>query len=177
MRQVYYEEEQKLKDNRWLLVLLLIFVLGAIFPLVNGIYWQVIKGQPWGDKPMSDAGIISLFAIIFLICCAASWLLISMKLHFIVDSEGFHYKFFPNEPRWSTISKDEIIYFDFVKKNKLSPFGYRRHWFVKTKTMNVNGVVHLTLHLKNGRKIQFGSRNREGLEWAMKKLIPKNEII
>lgn len=177
MRRIYYEEEQNLKDNRWLWVLLLIFTMGALLPLIDGMYWQVIKGQPWGDKPMSDDGIIALFIIIFIICCLVTWIMVSMKLHVIIDAEGVHYKFFPNEPKWSTISKEEIIDFDIAKKNIFSRFGHRRHWFLKTKTMNVNGTVHLSLYLKNGRKIQLGSRNPEGLKWAMKKLIPKNEII
>ena len=176
MRRIYYEEEQHLRNNQWLYVGMLVITMGALLPLIKGIQRQIVNGEPWGDKPMSDNGIIALTVFVFVICCLLTWLIVSMKLHVIIDAEGVHYKFFPNEPRWSTISKEEIIDFE-VEKKKLLSFGHHRKWFVKTKSMNVNGTFQLSLFLRNGKKVQLGSRNPEGLRWAMKKLLPKNELI
>ena len=177
MRKIYYEEEQSLKSNRWLYVCMLTLTLGALLPLIHGIYWQVVKGIPWGQKPMSDEGIIALTVVVFVIGCLVTWLLVSMKLHVIIDTEGVHYRFFPDSSKWSTISKEEIIDFEVQRKNIFFRFGHHAKWFTKAKTINVNGDFHLSLFLKNGKKIQLGSRNPEGLRWAMRKLVPKNEII
>lgn len=175
MRLIYYEEEQNLNHSPWLWVLLLIFTLGALFPLVNGFYWQIIKGQPWGDKPMSDAGIIALVIAILLLSGFMGSIIVFMKLHVIIDMQGVHYQFFPNERKWNTITKDAILYYEIGKKNIFIRYGYYRYWFVRTKTMNVNGTVHLSLHLTNGRKVELGSRNPEGLQWAMKKLFSQHD--
>lgn len=155
---------------------MLALTMGALLPLIKGIHSQIVKGQPWGDKPMSDHGIIALTVVVFVICCLATWLMVSIKLHVIIDTEGVHYRFFPNEPRWTTISREEIIDFE-VEKKKLFSFGHHRKWFVKTKSMNVTGTFQLSLFLRNGKKLQLGSANPEGLRWAMRKLLPKNEPI
>ena len=177
MRKVYYEEEQNLRTNQWLYVCILILTLGALLPLIHGIYWQVMKGIPWGEKPMSNEGIIALAAAVFAIACFVTWITVSVKLHVIIDTEGVHYRFFPDSPRWSTIGKDDIIDFDVEEKHVFLRFGYHARWFSKIRTMNVNGNFHLSLFLKNGKKINLGSKNPEGLKWAMRKLIPKNETI
>jgi len=147
-----------------------------MLPLITGIYWQILKGEPWGDKPMSNEGLVALSVSVFLICCLVTWILFSMKLHVIIDAEGVHYRFFPYEPKWHLIRREEIIDFDVRKKNIFSRLGYHRKW-LKSKTMNVNGFAHLSLFLINGKKLKLGSNNPEGLKWAMRKLIPKNEII
>jgi hypothetical protein len=177
MRKIFYEEEQRLKDNQWLYVCMLTLTMAALLPLIRGMHLQIVQGEPWGNKPMSNEGIIALTVFIFLICGLVTWIMISTKLHVIIDADGVHYRFFPHEPRWCMVSKEEIMDFEVEKKNLFTLFGHHRKWFVKTKTMNVNGNFHLALFLKNGKKLQLGSRNPEGLRWAMKKLLPKNEII
>jgi hypothetical protein len=177
MRRIFYEEDQQLRNNPWIYVFMLAVTMSVLLPLIQGIYQQVIEGRPWGDEPMSDNALIALSVIIFALCCGVTWMLTSMKLHVIIDSEGVHYRFFPNEPRWRTIRKEEIIDFDIHKTNLFNRFGHHRQWFIKTKRMNVNGRVLLSLRLKSGKKIKLGSRNPEGLEWAMKKLITEHELM
>lgn len=74
-----------------------------------------------------------------------------------------------HSPKWSTD-------FDVEKKSIFFRFGHHK-WFAIGKNINVNGDFHLLLFLKNGKKIQLGSKNPEGLKWAMGKLIAKNEKI
>lgn len=156
---------------------MLTLTLGALLPLIHGIHWQVMKGIPWGEKPMSNEGIVAFTAVVFAIACFVTWLVVSMKLHVIIDAEGVHYRLFPASPKWSTFAKDEIIDFNVEKRNLFLRFGHHAKWFSKDKTVNVNGNFHLSLFLKSGKKINLGSKNPEGLKWAMRKLIPKNEII
>jgi len=176
MRRIHYEEEQRL-SNPWILVSIVAVMMAAVLPLLQGLYWQLLKGEPWGSEPMSDQGLIRFSAFILAVCGLISWLVIAMKLHVIIDDRGVHYRFFPNEPKWSAISREEIADFHIEKKNIFNGFGYRRLWFSKTRIMNLSGSVFLSLRLKNGRRIKLGSRNPEGLAMAMNKLIPENELI
>lgn len=176
MRRVYYEETQHLRNSPWIFVLTIALTLGAMLPLLRGIHQQVGKNIPWGNEPMSDQGLLALTAFIFAISCGIVWIFAMMKLHVIIDEAGVHYRFVPNEPKWSTVTREEIIDFAIEKKNLFNGFGHHRQWFIHTKTMNLNGKVLLSLRLKNGKKIKLGSQNPEGLEWAMKKLIPQPEM-
>lgn len=46
--------------RRWgLSVLLLTTALGTIGLFGYGIYTRIVKGNPWGDRPMSDGGLIA----------------------------------------------------------------------------------------------------------------------
>jgi hypothetical protein len=150
--------------------------MAALLPLIRAIHLQVVQGEPWGDKPMSNDGLIAMTIFMFSICALVTWIVVSTKLHVIIDTEGVHYRFFPHEPKWSMVSKEEIMDFEVEKKNLFALFAHHQKWFEKTKTMNVNGNFHLTLFLKNGKKLKIGSGNPEGLQWAMKKLLPKNEM-
>jgi hypothetical protein len=173
----YYEEEQSLKDNHWIWVLLLAITLGALLPVVYGIYWQIFKGQPWGDESMSNYGAIIVFIFLLFCCVLMNWVILSMKLHLKVDTEGVHYKFFPEFAKWIHISKEEIADYKIEKTNFLKSLGHRRHKFKKGKSINVNGSVLLFLRLTDGKELQLGSRDPEGLESAMKKLFSSREII
>jgi len=70
---------------------------------------------------------VALSIIVLSICVVAGWILISMKLNFVIDMGTVRYKFFPNEPKWSLVSKDDIIDFGIAKRNIFSPLGHHRH--------------------------------------------------
>jgi hypothetical protein len=150
--------------------------MGALLPLIHGIYWQILRGEQWGNRPMSTVGLVALSTFVLLVCCLVTWILTAIKLHVIIDAEGVHYRFFPHEPRWQAIRREEIIDFKVEKKNILNRSVHHRKWF-STKSMNVNGSDQLLLFLINGKKLKLGSNNPEGLKWAMRRLIPRNEII
>src|SRR5688500_10202000 len=136
MRRILYEEEQRLRNNPWIYVFMLAITMSAMIPLIQAIYRQVLKGEPWGNEPMSNEGLFVFFFIILALCIGVTWMLASMKLHVVIDSEGIHYRFYPHEPKWTAITKEEIIDFDIEKTNIFNRFGHHKQWFTKTKRMN-----------------------------------------
>jgi hypothetical protein len=169
----YHEEEQSYKQNPWTWVVLLAICLGALLSVANGLYWQLLKGEQWGD--MSDGGLILLASFPLFMCALISWLILSVKLQVVVDTSGVSYKFFPQQPKWVKISKEEIARFTVEKRNLRSAIRHLND-SEKVKSMNVNGRAMISLELKNGKKIRLGSANPEGFAWAMKKLFSSNEI-
>ena len=179
MSRSYFEETQVLRENRWVWIALIVIASAALLPLIYGLYWQLGMGEPWGDKPMTDQGIIFLFLFILFTVALLFWILLSLKLEVKIDQEGLHYRFFPNKPRWSLITKDEIVSFQVRKRYNLFESGgrgYHRNWFRKTKSMSIHGYKNLLVTLKNGEKIMLGTRDPEGIEIGMKKLMNKNDL-
>jgi hypothetical protein len=179
MARLYFEETQMLRDNRWVWILVIIFTLITFLPLLDGLYWQLAKGEPWGNKPLSDNGLIFLFLTVLVAWSLGAYFLLAMKLETKVDEHGFHYKFFPRKPKWHIIQRNEIAEY----KIEALPFfrggkrvGYHRNIITNTRTFRIGGKKQLSLKLGNGQHFIFGTKNPEGLEHAMNKMIHVKEI-
>jgi hypothetical protein len=176
MNRKYHEEVQALRDNPWFRVLLIALTIAAVLPIGSGLYWQIFKGQPWGNEPMSNNGLIALFLLLIVVCVVVNWLLLSRKLELKIGEDGVHYRLFPQQLKWAMISKSEIADFT-IERKKFPNFRIRHAQLTKRqKIMDINGNVLLSLQLKNGQKIRLGSRNPEAVAWAMRKLFSSNEI-
>src|SRR5436190_18390581 len=112
MSRAYFEEVQSLRQNRWIWIVIITTILMTLLPLFDGIYWQIIKGEPWGEKPISNNGLIALFIFMIAISAFVTWILLSTKLETRINEEGLHYKFFPAKPKWVLVSKEEISSFE-----------------------------------------------------------------
>jgi hypothetical protein len=175
----YFEEVQALKDNRWIWMLLIVASLGALLPLIYGLYWQVGNGQPWGNEPMSDNALIALTVFIFMAMIATAWILLSVKLEVKIDPNGIHYKFFPDKPAWRLISRDEIDSYEIRKRSnifELVGFGSRGDWLKETKSLAIRGTKHLLVQLKNRERIILGTQDPEAMERALEKLLHKKQV-
>jgi len=180
MSRPYFEEVQKFRDNRWMWVIVFGASLSSILPLANGLYWQLYKGELWGNEPLSNNGIIMLFLVVLISLGIASAVLLSMKLEVKIDHEGIHYRFVPIKPKWQLITKDQIAEYKLVPRFKLfqsGGVGHHRNRLTKTRSFRIQGGKHLYLRLHNGEKLLLGTQNLEGIEWAMKRLMTINEPI
>ena len=83
---ILFSEKQKFKQW-WLLVILLI-VNGVI---LIGIFKQLITDQPFGDKPMSNLGLL-LTAIPMLLI---TLLILNIRLNTLIKEDGIYVRFFP----------------------------------------------------------------------------------
>jgi hypothetical protein len=178
MSRPYLEETQTLKDSQWLWVLMIVIAAGAIIPLAYGLYWQVGRGEPWGDEPMSDSGLIGL-TIFVAICTAVMFACMALtKLELKIDEIGIHYRFVPYRRKWSLITPHEIESFEV---NNMKSFvgmcrvGYHKNVLNNSTTMNLVGTKQIMLRLRNNRKIMIGTTNAEGAGLAMKKLFNSND--
>jgi hypothetical protein len=178
MSRYYFEEVQRFRDQSWLLVLVLTISLGAIIPLIYGMYWQILQDVPWGDQPMSDTGMVVLFLFVILCMGVMAFMLLSMKLEVRLDEQGIHYRFIPLKNEWQLIRKDQISEYRFEKGMRLfttGGVGYHRNVFTKTRSYRIFGSSCLSLKLNSGDKLLLGTRKPGEMEWALKKLITINQ--
>jgi len=145
-----FKEVQKI--TQWWLWLLLIVL--ALIP-VYGIYRQIFQGEVFGDKPMSDSGLI-VSAIIPFGILVLFWF---SKLQTQININEIQIKFIPfitKKIEWKEVKSAQVISYGFV--------GYGIRLFTKYGTVyNTKGNKGLALELKNGKKLLLGTQKMEEL--------------
>ena len=180
MQRVYFEEVQAFRENRWVVALVIAVLLAALLPLAYGLHQQLVMGIPWGDKPMSDNGLIAMFLVVIVSVGIGAFMILSSRLEVKVDGDNLRYRYFPITPQWQLITRALIDSYSLEKGFRMfrsSGFGHHRSFLLRTRSYRIRGARYLSLKLKNGQTILLGTQNPEGLEWAMKKLMAKTETI
>jgi len=158
----YFTEEQYFRQP-WLWIVILFFPAFSLY----GIFEQVIQGNPIGNQPMSDEGVISFSILIGLGLPILFWF---MKLKLRVSDHGLHYQFFPVHFKERLIPFEDIKHYKARTYSPLKEFGgWGIRFGFESKAYNVKGDKGLQLELTNGRKVLFGSQDHKALEKAMKK--------
>jgi len=151
----------------WLWVLLPATALGTIGLFGYGIYTQIIEGNPWGDRPMSDAGLLTTAIATTILVAGVAALILSARLTTEVRSDGLHIRFFPL--KWKAINFDTIASYEARTYRAIRDYGgYGIRWGRAGKAYIVGGNEGLQLMLNDGRKILIGSRRAGELEAAMR---------
>ena len=124
-------------------------------PPLWGIYYQVILGKPFGNKPASDHALYILAALLLFL---AFFFLRIAKLETWITKEGMDVRFFPfhitaRHYFWGDIDK--------VIVRNYSPIGEYGGWGLKSgsggDTYNVSGEQGIQLVFKSGRKLLVGT--------------------
>lgn len=146
-----FKEEQKF--TQWWLWLILIGI--ALIP-VYGIYKQIYQGEVFGDKPMSNLGLIA-FVIFMLLFLLLFWL---FKLTTEINTKEIKIQFFPlvnKVVEWKDVKSAQVLNYGFVG-------GWGIRLFTKYGTVyNIKGNKGLALELKNGKKLLVGTQKMEEL--------------
>jgi hypothetical protein len=151
----------------WLWVLLLVAALGTVGLFGYGIYVQVIQGTPWGDRPMSDGGLIITGVATTLLTVGMAALLLSARLITEVRSDGLHIRFFPM--RWKAIPYESIASYQARTYHPIRDYGgWGIRWGREGKAYIVSGDEGLQLLLNDGRKVLIGSQRPQELEAAVR---------
>lgn len=179
MNKEYFFEEQKFT---WIWPLLIPAHFILLFMVFYGNYKQLVKGEVFGNTPMSDTGLVlfSLSLLIFFILLDML-LLKWMKLQTKINKEGIFYRYPPLINHWKQIKTNEIENYEVGKYNAFLEFGgwgYRYSFFRKKgKALNVYGNKGLIMQLKNGNRLVIGTQKEAELKKAMHKLMhPITEI-
>ncbi len=156
------EFKEKQKFTQWWLWLLSIG-LGAI--AVYGFIQQVLFGVDFGDKPMSNIGLI-IFTLFVFGFIYFNWY---MTLITEITNEGIKVRFVPfvkKEIKWNELKSAKIVNYGFV--------GYGIRLGSKYGTVyNMRGDKGLAVELNNGKKFVIGTQK----ELELKKVVEKCQLL
>jgi hypothetical protein len=162
---VHFHEIQQFRQ-RLLWILLLSTTIFIFIVFVYGMVKQIILGETWGTKPMSDTALAIVGSISILFMGGLTSLFYVLKLITEVKNDGLYIQFFP-------FSRQKIP-FDNIKKcevRQYSPIkeygGWGIRWGRKGKAYNVSGNRGVQLELLKGKPILIGSQRPEELAQAI----------
>jgi hypothetical protein len=132
---------------------------------------------PWGNNP-AETGILYLILLFELVIMVGIILLIyKMRLKVEIKTDGIWFSYPPLIRKWRCIKKEEIESFKVRTYRPVAEYG---GWGIKgssrNKAYNISGNVGLQLYLKDDRKILFGTRESQAIEYAMKKMMNSERL-
>lgn len=175
MEKILFREEQRF-NQIWLKVLLYLLAIANLYIFGNAIYKQLITGEPWGDNPMSDIGLIFFVCFIFAVWGGILFLLERSKLITLIKHNEIRLRFPP------LFSKEKIITMEVIKKMELRKYnpilefgGWGIRYGIKGKAYNVKGNMGLQLYFKNGKRLLIGTQKPEQIKWVISKMNSERE--
>jgi hypothetical protein len=161
-----FTETQRFRQP-WLWALTAVPSVAVAVFLGWALYQQVVRGEPFGDQPASDAVLLaialpSIFVIAFIV-----WMLYAVRLVTEVRSDGLAVRFWPG--RWRHHAYSEIVAFEAVTVRPIRDYG---GWGVRFKRGEraylVNGNRGVRLELADGKRVMIGSQRPDDLLAAIR---------
>jgi len=158
-----FNEEQKFRQ--WWVGILM---TGFAFVPLYGIYQQLIMGEPFGDKPMSN---LVLFLFSFLTFGIIT-LFYSIQLKTEINKFELRFAFLPfyrRSIKWEDVESAKVISYVVL--------GYGVKFGSKYGTVfNIAGNKGLAIKLKNGKKLLIGTQKHIELSEAVKGILNEQSI-
>lgn len=162
--EVLFTEKQKFKQ--WWVWMILLGINGL---MLFGVYRQVLNGQQFGDKPMSNKGLLIAACLSILLTI----LFTSFRLETQIKKDGVYVRFFPFHLSFKHFAWDKISR-SFVRQYKpigeYGGWGLRLGLFGKGKAYNVSGNKGLQLEFSDNKKLLIGTNKPEELEATLHKI-------
>jgi hypothetical protein len=138
-------------------------VLGLNGLTLFGLVSQVFLGHIFGDKPMSNEGLIATF----IFQTALTIFILTQHLATKIDGEGVHIRFTPYHRKWKLYTWDEIAACQVKQYNPISEYG---GWGLRMGAYNVSGNMGLLLIFKRSTSLMIGTQKHEEMKAALQKL-------
>jgi hypothetical protein len=155
---ILFTEVQKFRQL-WLWLMLIAISLVPLYGFIR----QVIFEQPFGDKPMSDLGII-IFLCSMILLMLFFWII---KLKTEISEEYISVNFSPFSKAkflWEDIESAEIVDYGFV--------GYGIRLGTQYGTIyNTSGSEGLAIKLKGGRKYCIGTKQKSKVREVVSRVL------
>ena len=101
-RDIKYRKVQQFRQ-RWLWVLLILTVLTIITSFGYGMLKQLVFGQVWGNRPMSDIALAIVGTIVIFFVVGLAYFFYALKLITEVRDNALYIRFFPIVSAGNTI--------------------------------------------------------------------------
>lgn len=159
-----FKERQRFKQ--WWLWLIL---LGTNGLFLFGVFKQVIVGQQFGDKPMSNLGLLIATVLTILL----TLLFVNFRLDTTIKKDGIYVRFFPFHLQFKHYPWDKLTK-SFVRQySPIADFGgwgLRLGLFGKGTAYNVSGDKGLQLEFTDNKKLLIGTNKPDELTEILKKI-------
>lgn len=148
---ILFKERQRFKQW-WLWVILL--GINALF--LFGAFKQTMRGQPFGNKPMSNTGVLIVTGLTLLL----TLLFLSLRLETIIRKDGIYVRFFPFHLAfkyypWHMLTK--LYVRPYSALTEYGGWGLRFGVFGSGTAFNVSGDKGLQLEFTNNKKLLIGT--------------------
>lgn len=151
----------------------------ATLPLGIGIYQQEADGIPWGEDPTDTTTLTFLLAFIVLCAFIGGAIVFLTKLDIRIANDGVHFRFFPTQIKWRLIQRDEIESYELKKLQwyDTGRLGRLKSRLSGRKVYKTFGSSVVLIKLRSGEQIMLGTGNPEGIGWALKRMLNKQETL
>lgn len=160
---ILYSEKQKFKQ--WWIWLIVVFI-NVLY--IYAVYRQILLGEPFGNKPMSNQWLL-VFSIVPILLFI---LFLISKLEMQIKPDGIYVRFFPFHLKYRVLLWQDISRAYIRKYSALLEYGgwgIRYGLFGKGMCYNVSGNMGLQIEFKNNKKILIGTHHPEEIN----KVLPK----
>jgi len=162
---VIFHEVQQFRQ-RWIWGLLLPTFLLVIILLGYGMVQQLVLGQPWGNKPLTNTALAVTGPLIILFEVGFVYLFWSLKLVTEVRDDGLYLRFYPLSHK--KIGFPEIKSCEARTYRPIMEYG---GWGIRYgrsgRAYSVCGNRGVQLVLVNKKRLLIGSQRPEGLAAAI----------
>jgi len=167
--EVLFTESQKFKQ--WWLWLILLGINGLF---LFGLFKQVIGGQQFGDKPMSNVGLI----VTTVLTIVLTILFVNFRLDTTMTKDGIYVRFFPFHLKfkhysWDSLTKSYVR--QYSPLTEYGGWGLRLGLFRKGTAYNVSGDKGLQLEFTDKKKLLIGTNKPDELTETLKKVGQLNQ--
>lgn len=162
--EILFSERQKFKQ--WWLWLILLGINGL---LLFGVFKQVIGGQQFGDKPMSNAMLLIATGVTL----SLTLIFLNIRLDTIIKHDGIYVRFFPFHAKfeyfsWDSLTKSFVRQYSAV--SEYGGWGLRFGLFGKGAAYNISGDKGLALEFKNSKKLLIGTNKPDQITEILNKV-------
>jgi hypothetical protein len=162
--EILFTERQRFKQ--WWLWLILLGVNGLF---LFWVFKQVIGGQQFGDKPMSNLGLLTATGLTILLTIA----FVNFRLDTVIKKDGVYVRFFPfhlhfrNYP-WDKLKKSFVRQYSPI--SEYGGWGLRVGFFGKGTAFNISGDKGLQLEFTDNKKLLIGTNKPDELTEVLAKI-------
>lgn len=162
--EILFTERQRFKQ--WWLWLIILGINGIF---LFGVFKQVIGGQQFGDKPISNSGLLIATGLTIILTI----LLVNFRLDTIIKKDGIYVRFFPfhikfKKYTWNTLTKAYVRQYSPI--TEYGGWGLRLGLFGKGKAYNISGDQGLQLEFTDNKKLLIGTNKADELTKVLKEM-------
>lgn len=167
--EILFTESQRL--TQWWIWLILLGINGLF---LFGVFKQIIGGQQFGDKPMSNEGLLISTGLIM----ALTLLFLNFRLDTTIKQDGIYVRFFPFHIKvkyytWDSIKKSYVRQYSALAE--YGGWGLRLGLFGNGKAYNLSGYNGLQLEFTDNKKLLIGTNKPDELTEALIKIGKLNQ--